>query len=86
MLTYLYTCVPHTHLTVIIKQYWLKNKHLTRNLLAVCTKRVLITFIKEELNRRQTSVGFTQNCQSHFQSVKNCLGVGENSGGHRGVV
>lgn len=26
MLTYLYTCVPHTHLTVIIKQYWSKKQ------------------------------------------------------------
>lgn len=33
----------------------------------------------------QSYAGFTQNGQSHVQSV-NCLGVSENSGGHTGII
>ncbi len=34
----------------------------------------------------QPNGGFTQNGQSHLQRVNNCLGVGKNSGGHRGIT
>lgn len=65
----------------------------TPNVLASHSKHTLITFIRryQTGNRKakylkSNCVGFTQNCQSYVQSVNDCLGVGENSGGQRRAI